>query len=292
MTRWKWGRRMVAGVLAVVLAGGVAVSGVGFVAVARAEIVPQPGKRDPRVRFVDYDADQVVRLRGFVGYQIHLQFEEGEQFVNLAAGDAAAIDVGAEGSHLMLKPKAEKVGTNLTLLTTRRVYHFDYSAVRQVVTAATPDVVYSLRFRYPRVDLKPAAVGGPAALQPSAAVEPRVERVAAPVMVNRAYRMCGRVSLRPKAVHDDGVRTYFEFGPRVELPAIFARGEDGESLVNYTVEAERIVVHRVAPAFTLRRGRSSACVVNRAYGGGQGARLDGQTVLDGVERAVVGEVGR
>jgi type IV secretion system protein VirB9 len=271
--------------MAVVLAGML----IGGTVPAWAELVPQPGKRDPRVRVVDYDAEQVVRLRGFVGYQIHLQFEDGEQFVNLAAGDAAAIDVGAEGSHLMLKPKAEKVGTNLTLLTTRRVYHFDYSAVRQVITAATPEVVYSLRFRYPRAEPVAAATGREPGRVDQA---PLVERVAAPVMVNRAYRMCGRASLRPKAVHDDGVRTYFEFGPRAELPVILARGDDGESLVNYTIEAERVVVHRVAPAFTLRRGRASACVVNRAFGGGQGARLERQTVLDGVERAVVGEVPR
>jgi type IV secretion system protein VirB9 len=264
---------------------GVAVLGValGVGSELRAEQTPPPGKRDPRVRVIDYDAEQVVRLRGFVGYQIHLQFEDGEQFVNLAAGDMAALDVGSEGHHLMLKPKAEKVGTNLTLLTSRRVYHFDYSAVRQVVTPATPDVVYSLRFRYPEAPRSQGAVS-------TAATDdgPQTERVSAPVMINRAYRMCGRAALRPLAIHDDGVRTYFEFGPRAELPAIFVRGEEGESLVNYTVEAERIVVHRVAPAFTLRRGRTSACVINRAFGGGQGARLEHQTVLDGVERAVIG----
>ena len=95
-----------------------------------AEIVPRPGATDARIRVVDYDAEQVIRLRGFVGYQIHLQFEDGEQFVNLAAGDLAALDVGAQGPHVMLKPKVEKLGTNLTLLTDRRVYHFDYSATR------------------------------------------------------------------------------------------------------------------------------------------------------------------
>ena len=34
-----------------------------------------------------YDSEQVYRLRGFVGYQIDLEFEAGETFVGLGAGD-------------------------------------------------------------------------------------------------------------------------------------------------------------------------------------------------------------
>ena len=36
----------------------------------------------------------------------------------------------AADNHLFLKPKAAKVGTNLTILTTRRTYQMDYSANR------------------------------------------------------------------------------------------------------------------------------------------------------------------
>ena len=66
---------------------------------------------------------------GYVGYQIHFQFAEGETFVNLAAGDNKALDVGYEANHLVLKPLAEKVATNITVITNRRVYQFDYSAL-------------------------------------------------------------------------------------------------------------------------------------------------------------------
>ena len=54
--------------------------------VVRAELTPPPGLVDSRVRVVAYDPEQVIRLRGYVGYQIHFQFAEGETFVNLAAG--------------------------------------------------------------------------------------------------------------------------------------------------------------------------------------------------------------
>ena len=59
---------------------------------ALAEMTPQRGLVDSRVRVVVYDPDQVIKLRGYVGYQIYFQFAEGETFVNLAAGDNKALD--------------------------------------------------------------------------------------------------------------------------------------------------------------------------------------------------------
>ena len=59
-----------------------------------------PRAGHPRVRVVAYDPEQVIKLHGFVGYQIHFQFAEGETFVNLAAGDNKALDVGYEANHL------------------------------------------------------------------------------------------------------------------------------------------------------------------------------------------------
>ena len=53
----------------------------------RAELVPARGLLDSRIRAAPYDSEQVYRLRGFVGYQIDLEFEAGETFVGLGAGD-------------------------------------------------------------------------------------------------------------------------------------------------------------------------------------------------------------
>ena len=70
-------------------------------------------------------------MRGFVGYQIDLEFESGETFVGLGAGDMEGLSFVGQENHLFLKPKAPKVATNLTVLTTRRHYHFDYVATAQ-----------------------------------------------------------------------------------------------------------------------------------------------------------------
>ena len=75
------------------------------------------------------------------------------------------------------------------------------------------------------------------------------------------------------------------FAARAELPAIFVRNEDGsESLLNFNIEAGDVVIHRIAPAFILRRGRLTGCVVNKGFAG-TGERLESGTLSPEVQRA-------
>ena len=104
---------------------------------------------DPRLRVRAYSADEIYPLKAYVGYQIDLEFEPGERFVGLGAGDLRSVGFAAQDNHLFLKPKAASVETNLTVLTTRRTYQFDYSASAQRPDPALGDVIYALRFSYP-----------------------------------------------------------------------------------------------------------------------------------------------
>src|SRR5580704_8723455 len=115
----------------------------------RAETTPAKGSVDTRIRVAAYDSAEVYKLRGLVGYQIDLEFEPGETFVGLGAGDMEGLSFVGQENHLFLKPKAAKVATNLTVLTTRRHYHIDYTAVTQRSAADDQDVIYALRFTYP-----------------------------------------------------------------------------------------------------------------------------------------------
>jgi type IV secretion system protein VirB9 len=254
-----------------------------FLPGAHAEIVPSRGATDSRVRVVAYDNDNVVVLRGFVGYQIHLQFAEGEQFINLGAGDTGGLDVGSEKNHLMIKPKVPKVATNLTIITTQRVYQFEYSAEARVPNPRVDDVLYSLRFIYPKEEAARAA----AELQ-----RVRAEAVMSRQVAERArnwnYWFCGNDSVRPTSAFDDGVHTRVKFGARSEFPALFVKNDDGsESLLNFNVENDEVVIHRVAREFVIRRGKLVGCIQNRSFDGG-GTRLESGTVVPGVNRAVRG----
>jgi type IV secretion system protein VirB9 len=246
---------------------------VGLALVASASpaaVVPSPGVTDPRVREVEYDAAQVVRLTGYVGYHIHVELGPDETFVALGAGDAAAVDVAAEGPHVMLKPKAARVATNLTLVSSRRVYHFEY----RTYEAQPPmqSAIFALRFRYPETSVEvtpaatPAFTSGGSVLAASLATT--APSVAVPRPVNAEYWYCGSAWLRPQAASDDGVQTRLTFNARGEWPAIFVRNEDGsEALVNFHAEGTTAVLHRVARTFVLRRGTLVGCVENRGYAG-------------------------
>ena len=254
-----------------------------LVSLAHAETIPVPGPHDARVRTARYQSDEVYRVAGFVGYQIHVEFEPGEHFVGLAAGDMDALTFTAQFQHLFLKPKAVSVATNLTVLTDRRAYQFEYSAAAHRPDPDRESVIYSLRFTYPPI----VASATPAsAIERRQIAELQINRAlsAAPPIKNLDYAYCGRASLRPVSVFDDGIQTHLRFAARADIPAIFVRNaDDSESLVNFTVEADQVIVHRVAERLILRRGRSSGCVVNRAFAGG-GIRLPTGTVSSEVER--------
>ena len=59
--------------------------------------------------------------------------------------------------------------------------------------------------------------------------------------------------------------------------------DDTESLLNFTVEAGDIVIHRIARRFILRRGALTGCVTNRHFVG-QGIRLESGTIAPDVQR--------
>ena len=75
---------------------------------ALAETVPSRGVVDSRIRSSIYNGDEVYRLRGFVGYQIDIEFEPGEIFSGLGAGDMEGLSFVGQDNHLFLKPKAAK----------------------------------------------------------------------------------------------------------------------------------------------------------------------------------------
>lgn len=255
-----------------------------YAALADAEVVPVRGATDSRVRAAAYDAEQVYRLRGFVGYQIDLEFEAGESFIGLGAGDIEGLAYFGQDNHLFLKPKAARVATNLTVLTNRRHYQFDYVALSERPDPDDPDVIYALRFVY-------AIPPGKAAEEAAARhIDAALAQASERRPQNLDYWYCGGPALRPVAVSDDGVHTRLRFAANGDLPAIFVRNDDAsESLLNYNMADGDVIVQRIARRFILRRGKLVGCVVNKGFVGG-GIRLESGTVSPGVERTVPGAV--
>ena len=202
---------------------------------------PQPGPVDPHIQSVLFDSDQVVELRGALGWQIMLEFGSDERIENVSIGDALAWQVtpNKKARNLFLKPLLKTASTNMTVVTDRRQYSFQLETGPR--SAFTPWVV---RFDYPREIV--------------AAVEEALPPPPPPL--NFAYSSKGYAALRPARVWDDGLMTYFEFSENVPIPAIFAGQGRDETLVNSSVRGHVVVVQQTGGSFTIRSGEQFAMV--------------------------------
>jgi type IV secretion system protein VirB9 len=245
---------------------------------ANADSVPMGGSADSRIRTVLYSPDEVVRLYGFVGYHLDLEFASDESFLGLSAGDPEAVTYSAHENVLTLRPKAVSSQMNLTVSTTKHRYYFEYTIASHPSSRFADEVMYAVRFMYP---------ANPN-LKESLTPEQRVARDLALAQRKRSrnvdYWFCGDNSIKPVAASDDGVHTRLTFAAKAELPAIFVNNDDGsESLLNFNMDEGDVVIHRVAPRFIVRRGRLTGCIVNKHFVGG-GERLDSGTIAPEVTR--------
>jgi type IV secretion system protein VirB9 len=242
-----------------------------------AESTPMRGSLDSRLRTVLYSPDEVVRLYGFVGYHLDLEFSSDEVFVGLSAGDPEALTYSAHENVLTLRPKTVSSQMNLTVSTSKHRYYFEYAIGARPTSRFADEVMYAVRFMYP-------------ASQPKDSMTPE-ERVARDLALaqknkprNIDYWFCGDPTIKPTAASDDGVHTRLTFAAKAELPAIFVSNDDGsESLLNFNMDAGDVVIHRVGPRFIVRRGRLTGCIVNKGYLG-SGERLQSGTIAPEVTR--------
>jgi len=242
---------------------------------AHAESLPQRGSTDPRIRAATYSPDEVYQLYGFVGYHLDLEFEAGESFTGISAGDPEALTYSAHDNVLTLRPRAVSAHMNLAVSTNKRRYYFEYT-----IFARRPDreeAMYAVRFTYP-----PPA--GKDTLSPAERVELELARAQKSRPRNVDYWFCGSSAIKPIAAYDDGVHTRLTFAAKSELPAVFVRNDDdSESLLNFSVDEGDVVIHRVAARFVVRRGKLTGCIVNKGFVG-SGERLKSGTVAPDVTR--------
>lgn len=208
--------------------------------------------RDPRLRIVLYQADQVVAIEGHLGYQMMLEFGPRERIENVSVGDSLGWQVtpNRAATLLFLKPIAPRAATNMTVVTNLRSYAFSLRVGGRVHGPDDPRIVYALRFAYPD--------------EPTSAQETRSE----PATLNFDYAATGSATLRPTRVFDDGHFTYFQMPRAAETPAIFtlnARGQ--EEVVNSQVRDGFTIVDQIAEAFVLRYGAERVIVRTTRSGG-------------------------
>jgi type IV secretion system protein VirB9 len=221
---------------------------------ALAAVSPIPGPGDARMRVAHYAPDQVVELVGDLGYQMVVEFGDGERLENVSIGDAQGWQVtpNRKASLLFLKPIDHAPATNMTVVTNLRHYAFELRVRERTAPRGDVSVIYGLRFIYPPTPVPP----------PTPAAPPKPP----PQVVNAAYSYDGSAKNLPARVFDDGKSTYFQFADADDYPAIFAIGpEKGEAVVNFSIHDGYLVVDQIARGFVLRRGTETTHLYNDGY---------------------------
>lgn len=215
---------------------------------------PKAMPQDVRIKQVVYRDNDVVPVHGVPFTTTQIQFAEKEEVLDIEGGDTTAwmVTHHPELSNIVfIKPTSFDSNTNMTVITNKHAYYFHLKSSKQIESLREQQT-YALKFSYPENKPRPN-INTHRAAPP---LQPKV--------VNAAYRFSGSPHLVPKHVFDDGQFTYFELTNTGSVPAIFAvdNANGKESTVNTRREGKYIVVHRLAPQFTLRQGRLTTSVFN------------------------------
>lgn len=216
------------------------------------------------VQIYPYTEGALYRLYASPGQVTDVALQPGESLVSVSAGDTVRWVVGdtASGSgsaaraHILVKPVAAGLRTNLMIATDRRTYHLELESTASTYMAA-------LSWRYPQDEL-----AGLAARNTIAAAEDAVTagRGVSLETLNFDYRLTGDTpDWKPVRVFDDGRQVFIQMPASIsasEMPPLFVLSSAGEAeLVNYRVRGSYYIVDRLFGAAELRHGTKPQTVV-------------------------------
>jgi len=214
------------------------------------------------IQVYPYSEGALYRLYAAPEQVSDIALEPGEQLTAVSAGDTVRWVIGDTSSgtgeskrvHVLVKPFAPGLRTNLIITTDRRFYHLQLESTVRTSMAA-------ISWTYPQGTL--------IALQRRNASAEATAPVANGIALESLrfrYAISGdSPPWRPVRAFDDGAKVYIEFPARLdqgEAPPLFVVGPDGEAqLVNYRVRRNYYIVDRLFAAAELRLGADPQQVV-------------------------------
>ena len=188
-----------------------------------------------------------------------IQLQPGETITDVAIGDserwmatpASSGDPRNPVPHLAVKPQAPGIQTNLTIYTTKHIYHL-------LLRSRGSHAVQEVEFYYPdELTTAMKTADSAAKAQQDTAADPpgddsgNVVKVANvdPAQLNFAYTVGGaNVPWKPIRAFDDGSHVYIQMPPGMkssEAPALLVNAGSGTQMVNYRVKGNYYVVDRL-----------------------------------------------
>lgn len=236
---------------------------------ARVAIANRAATRQPAaeafvnaVQVYPYSEGTIYQIYAAPGAVTDIALQPGEALISVAAGDTVRWVIGdtTSGSgetrrtHVLAKPFASGLATNLIITTDRRSYHLQLTATSRTAMAA-------LSWTYPADQL----IALQRAAEKAAATMPVAEGLAVDQLRFNYVVTGDKPGWRPVRAFDDGRQTFIEFPPSIavgEAPPLFVIGANGQAeLVNYRMRGRFYVVDRIFDAAELRLGTKKQQVV-------------------------------
>lgn len=228
------------------------------------------------VQIYPFNEGAIYRVITATGRVTDIALQPGEILGAVASGDTVRWVIGDTSSgtgtdkrtHVLVKPFAAGLATNLVITTDRRSYHIALTSTARTALAALSwtypqDALLAIRRAQVEAEARaPVAIG--------VAVE----------QLHFNYLVSGdSPAWRPLRAFDDGRQTFVEFPASLavgEAPPLFLVGTDGiAELVNYRVRGRFYIVDRLFAAAELRMGTKHAQVVRiDRVAGDQAAKSD------------------
>ena len=208
------------------------------------------------IQHYPYVKGALYQLYAAVNQVSDIALQPGEKLVSVSAGDTVRWVVGdtksGEGSlvqvHILIKPIAPDLQTNLVIATDRRTYHLELHSTDKTYMA-------SVSWAYPESDLIALKK------QNQRAAEHAKFTIDQGLKLDRLmfrYKITGDAPWKPIRAFDDGEKVYIQFPSGLrqgEAPPLFVIGSTGEpALVNYRVKGTYYIVDRLFAAAELRLG--------------------------------------
>lgn len=223
--------------------------------------IPPSCGGDARIRCVPYNPNEVVAITAVFGLQTFILFEEDEELLDLGGGDTGGWEIGVltKKNGLFIKPKARKPATNITFVTNKRYYNFDFFVAK---LKNTEERNYMTRFIYPEAQAEELNE-----ISTKEKIDKLLSYASTSKPKNDDYWVEGSDEFTPTAAWDDGETTYFRFSPNTDLPAVYSVGADGtETLLNKNFpEPYTMAVQMVGRKFIFRKGIVFTCIYNESY---------------------------
>ncbi len=230
----------------------------------RAKIEPDLERFVNAVQVYPFMEGALYRLYAAPEQVTDIKLEPGERLNSVSAGDTVRWVVGdttsggsnGEQVHILVKPIASGLSTNLVIATDRRAYHLEMRSFRETYMAAISWTYPQDQFVKRRNQIQ--------------RVNDDVETVIAasvdPDDLQFRYEIEGdKPHWRPVRAFDNGKQVFIQFPDNIaqgEAPPLFVLSRDGKpELVNYRMRGNYYVVDRLFSAAELRLGEKRQAIV-------------------------------